>query len=336
MKKILYIGNKLSQKGKTDSTIDTLGKGLEELGFQVTYASSYKSISLRFIDMLRAVFKHRTSTDYVLIDTYSTLNFYYAFAVSQLCRWFHLKYIPILHGGNLPNRLKKSPKLSKAIFEFSYKNVAPSLYLKSHFEQNQFNNIVFIPNSIKIEDYKFQKKTYQSVNLLWVRSFSEIYNPALAIKVLKALKDENIKAKLCMIGPEKDGSLESCKALAKTLDVEVEFTGRLTKRQWHNKAEGFNIFINTTDVDNAPVSVIEAMALGLPVVSTNIGGMPFLIEHNTDGILVEPNDVEAFVFAIKELTFSTNRATEIATHARKKVEGYDWNKVKYHWINLTK
>ena len=334
MKKILYIGNKLSQKGKTDSTIDTLGKGLEELGFQVVYASSYKSILLRFIDMIWAVFKHRKTTDYVLIDTYSTLNFYYAFAVSQLCRWFHLKYIPILHGGNLPNRLKTSPKLSKAIFAFAYNNVAPSLYLKSHFESNSFSNVIFIPNSIKIEDYKFQKKNDPSVKLLWVRSFSEIYNPSLAIKVLKALKDENIEAELCMIGPEKDGSLESCKALAKKLALEVEFTGRLTKPQWHKKATDFNIFINTTHVDNAPVSVIEAMALGLPVISTNVGGMPFLIENKTDGILVEPNDVQAFVLAVKELTFNTKIATIIANNARRKVEDYDWNNVKYHWGNL--
>ena len=331
MKKILYIGNKLSEKGKTESTIDTLEADLKSLGFQVNSVSSYRSIILRFLDMLWAVFKHRKTVDYVLIDTYSTLSFYYAYFVSQLCRGFKLNYIPILHGGELPKRLVKSPKLSKAVFKHAFKNVAPSLYLKSNFE---FNNVVYIPNSIKIEDYKFQKKTYESIKLLWVRSFSEIYNPSLAIHILKALKNENIDAELCMIGPEKDGSLESTKSLAKSLNVEVEFTGLLSKNDWHKKAEGFNVFINTTTIDNTPVSVIEAMALGLPVVSTNVGGMPFLIENNKDGVLVESNKVEAFVSAIKVLISNVNKTQEMASQARQKVEGYAWNKVKQQWHNL--
>ncbi|WP_282147601.1 glycosyltransferase family 4 protein [Algibacter lectus] len=334
MKKILYIGNKLSKKGKTESTIDTLETGLKSLGFQVNSVSSYKSIIFRFLDMLWTVFKHRKTVDYVLIDTYSTLNFYYAYFVSQLCRFFKLNYIPILHGGELPKRLLKSPKLSKAVFKHAFKNVAPSLYLKSHFEANNFNNIVYIPNSIKIEDYKFQKKTYESIKLLWVRSFSEIYNPWLAIHILKALKNENIDTELCMIGPEKDGSLESTKSLAKSLNVEVEFTGLLSKNDWHKKADGFNVFINTTTIDNTPVSVIEAMALGLPVVSTNVGGMPFLIENNKDGVLVASNDIEAFVSAIKVLISDVNKTQEMANRARQKVEGYAWNKVKQQWCNL--
>ncbi|WP_042501764.1 glycosyltransferase family 4 protein [Algibacter lectus] len=334
MKKILYIGNKLSKKGKTESTIDTLETGLKSLGFQVNSVSSYKSIIFRFLDMLWTVFKHRKTVDYVLIDTYSTLNFYYAYFVGQLCRFFKINYIPILHGGELPKRLLKSPKLSKAVFKHAFKNVAPSLYLKSHFEANNFNNIVYIPNSIKIEDYKFQKKTYESIKLLWVRSFSEIYNPWLAIHILKALKNENIHAELCMIGPEKDGSLESTKSLAKSLNVEVEFTGLLSKNDWHKKADGFNVFINTTTIDNTPVSVIEAMALGLPVVSTNVGGMPFLIENNKDGVLVASNDIEAFVSAIKVLISDVNKTQEMANRARQKVEGYAWNKVKQQWYNL--
>ncbi|MDO7135418.1 glycosyltransferase family 4 protein [Algibacter lectus] len=334
MKKILYIGNKLSKKGKTESTIDTLETGLKSLGFQVNSVSSYNSIIFRFLDMLWTVFKHRKTVDYVLIDTYSTLNFYYAYFVSQLCRFFKINYIPILHGGELPKRLLKSPKLSKAVFKHAFKNVAPSLYLKSHFEANNFNNIVYIPNSIKIEDYKFQKKTYESIKLLWVRSFSEIYNPWLAIHILKALKNENIDAELCMIGPEKDGSLESTKSLAKSLNVEVEFTGLLSKNDWHKKADGFNVFINTTTIDNTPVSVIEAMALGLPVVSTNVGGMPFLIENNKDGVLVASNNIEAFVSAIKVLIYDVNKTQEMANRARQKVEGYAWNKVKQQWYNL--
>jgi len=79
-----------------------------------------------------------------------------------------------------------------------------------------------------------------------------------------------------MVGPDKDSSLGEAKDLAKQLGVaeSVTFTGVLPKAQWHQLSEKFDIFINTTNIDNMPVSIIEAMALGLPIVSTNAGGLP--------------------------------------------------------------
>ena len=100
MKNLLYIGNQLKDHNGTITSIDSLGPLLEKEGYTIAYASS-KSIKLfRLIDMMLAVLKNRKKADYVLIDTYSTLNFYYAFFVSQLCGILKLRYIPILHGGN--------------------------------------------------------------------------------------------------------------------------------------------------------------------------------------------------------------------------------------------
>ena len=331
MKNLLYIGNKLSSKGKTQTSIETLGKLLKAEGFIVNTASSKSNKLLRLLDMIFSVLKHRKQADFVLIDTYSTSNFYYAFIVSQLCRLLKLEYIPILRGGNLPSRLEKSPKLSKAIFKKAYINVAPSLYIKSNFEDLGYDNIVCIPNSIALKNYRFKEWAFGKVSLLWVRSFSKIYNPLLAVKVLKVLKDENIEAELCMVGPDVDGSMQKARLLTEELDVDVTFTGKLSKQDWIALSEKFNIFINTTNFDNMPVSVIEAMALGLPVISTNVGGMPFLIEHNKTGVLVTPNSEEAFVRSIKELIDSPDKTKELAQVARKQVSLFDWEVVKYEW-----
>src|SRR6187431_1515693 len=99
MKQVLYIGNKLSKHGITPTTIEILGPLLEKEGYIISYSSAQKNKFLRITAMLWSVFWHQKS-DYVLIDTYSTSNFWYAFATSQLCRILKLKYIPILHGGN--------------------------------------------------------------------------------------------------------------------------------------------------------------------------------------------------------------------------------------------
>lgn len=139
------------------TTIETLGPLLEQEDFSIVYSSSQKNQVLRILDMLWCVLKNRHA-DYVLIDTYSTSSFWYAFLTSQLCRLLKLKYIPFLHGGNLPNRLQNNPKISKAIFQNAYINVAPSHYLLSKFEAFGFYNITFIPNVLEIENYPFQKR----------------------------------------------------------------------------------------------------------------------------------------------------------------------------------
>jgi glycosyltransferase involved in cell wall biosynthesis len=334
MKNLLYIGNKLSKTGKTETTIQTLSDALRSEGYMVYAVSNKKNKLWRLLDMLLAILKCSKKVDCVLIDTYSTSNFYYAYSCSQFCRLLKLKYIPILHGGNLPNRLQNNPKLSKALFKNAYKNIAPSLYTQSNFEKHGVTNIVCIPNSIKLKNYPFKQRTYETVKLLWVRSFSEIYNPLLAIKILKSLLDEGLQASLCMVGPDNDGYLMKAKKYAKKLNIEVTFTGKLSKQAWIALSEDYNFFINTTNFDNMPVSVIEAMALGLPVISTNVGGMPYLIETNEDGILVNPNDLAAFVETIKRLQTNTDFTTNMALKARQKVKDFDWELVKKRWIRI--
>ncbi|WP_299550077.1 glycosyltransferase family 4 protein [Seonamhaeicola sp.] len=336
MKNLLYIGNKLQQTNKTLTTIDTLSKNLQRESYHVISASGKKNKLFRLFDMLYHIVKHRKTTDYVLIDTYSTLNFYYAYLCSKLCVFFKLKYIPMLHGGNLPERLKSSPKLSASIFNKAHVNIAPSLYIKSSFEDSGFENVECIPNAIEIENYPFKKRHFDKVKLLWVRSFSKIYNPTLAIKIAKILKDKHMDVALCMVGPDNDGSLDEVKTLAKKLNITVRFTGKLPKEAWIKLSEDYNIFINTTNFDNMPVSVIEAMALGLPVVSTNVGGMSFLIEDGVDGILVRPNDERAFVEAVNKVISSIEDIEKMTLLARKKVENFDWEIVKHQWISVLK
>lgn len=334
MKNILYIGNKLAKSHKTVTTIDTLSRLLNDSGYHVISASKKVNKFWRLSDMLNHILKYRKNIDYVLIDTYSTQNFYYAFCCGRLCTWLGLKYIPILHGGNLPTRLKQSPKLSNLLFNKAHVNVAPSEYTKSTFEALGYQNVVCIPNTIQIKNYPYALKDFKTIKLLWVRSFSEIYNPKLAVDVLKTLLDQGFQAELCMVGPEVDGSLQQTKDYAKHLNVDVRFTGKLSKSEWIKLSENYNFFMNTTTIDNMPVSVIEAMALGLVVVSTNVGGMPYLIENEVNGVLVEPNSAEAFVSVIEKLKNNQIKSEGISAQARRFVAQFDWQNVKKKWNKL--
>ncbi|WP_431135854.1 glycosyltransferase family 4 protein [Psychroserpens mesophilus] len=332
MKNVLYIGNKLKNKKFNVSTILILGNLLESEGYNVFYASSKTNKFFRLLDMCVSCIKYKNTANVVLIDTYSTQNFYYALIISQLCRILNLDYIPILHGGNLPERLKRSPLMSKMIFKHAKYNVSPSGFLKNAFQNYGYANILHIPNTIKIDDYPFLLKKYDTPRLLWVRSFSKIYNPELAVKVLNTLRKEYPESELCMVGPDTDGSRQYVENLANSLNLTVKFTGKLEKKDWIDLSKNYNIFINTTNFDNTPVSVIEAMALGLPIVSTNVGGIPYLIEDGVDGLLVEPNQVNEMNSAVVSLIKDFEKRKVLIENARKKAEKFDWNQVKLLWI----
>ena len=91
----------------------------------------------------------------MLIDSYSTRAFWYSLVCARLCQILNLKYIPILHGGNYENRLRKSPLFSDLVFKNSYSNVAVSHYLKDVFEKYGYDARV-IPNNLNIADYNYK------------------------------------------------------------------------------------------------------------------------------------------------------------------------------------
>ncbi len=330
-KRILYIGNKLATHGYTATTIDTLGVALENAGYNLRYSSSQRVIIIRMLDMLWTTWKSRNWANVVLIDTYSTRNFWYAILVARLCEQLKVSYIPILHGGNLPQRMISNPKTINRFIENASQVISPSDYLKSAFAKAAYHNITTIPNSIEIENYPFLLRDQVTPKILWVRSFATIYNPQMAIQIFAQLKQDYPDAQLTMVGPEKDGSLQSCKQLATDLNLEVHFIGKLTKKEWIDLSRSHDLFLNTTNFDNLPVSVIEAMAVGLPVVSTNAGGLPYLMEHQKNGLLIEINDVQGACKVINSLIDNTELVARLSNNGRATSLNYSWNKVKSLW-----
>jgi glycosyltransferase involved in cell wall biosynthesis len=333
-RQLLYLGNQLSRKGRTPTSIETLGKFLEAEGFVVHKASSEKNQVLRLLDMLSSLLRFRRKGGVILIDTYSTTAFWFAYLSGLLASRLHISYIPILRGGDLPKRLESHPRQCQQLFGKSKVNVAPSAYLMHHFQRVGYTNLVYIPNTIELKNYTFKHREQLQPHLLWVRSFAQLYNPMLAVQVLEQLLKTYPKAKLSMVGPFKDNSIEECKAYAEAHRLPVTFTGGMKKEDWLDYAKDFDVFINTTNVDNTPVSVMEAMALGLPVVSTNVGGIPFLLDDGIDALLVKPNRIEDFTKAVLQLLEHPDLAAQLSKAGRKKVEHFDWEVVKEKWKSV--
>ncbi len=336
MPKVLYIGNKLAQHGYTPTSVEYLGSQLMQL-YPVDRVSAYKNWVFRLLDALTTLVKNRKAYQLVLIDTFSTWNFYYAWLCARFARFLGIPYILLINGGNFPVRLANSPRLTRLLLRPAYVIITQSDYLKEACKKRGFDAKV-IPNFIHVENYSYKPRPRVGPHLLWVRSFQKLYNPAMAIEVVKALRTEIPDIQLTMVGPDKDGSLKACLEKVKKLELEdhVTFTGKLSKKEWINQSSKADIFINTTNFDNRPISVLEAMALGFPIVSTNAGGLPYLIEEGQTGLLVEKGNTEGMVHAIQQLLANPDWAAQLSQNARKEAEKYDWSQVKPQWDALIK
>lgn len=335
--KILYLGNKLNEHGFTPTSVETLGERLKA-DFDVKQYSSIRNSFLRLLHFWWAILRWGKTVEYILIDTYSTTAFHYAWTSALWANFMGVKYVPILHGGNLPSRAKRSPRLLSFYLRRAFVVVCPSRYLQVEMEKHFSFNSYLIPNYIDIENYPYREKSLSGgIHLLWVRSFHQTYNPQLAVRVLAQLRRIGYPdATLCMVGPDKDGSMNEVQKLAEELQLQdaIKITGRLSKSEWIELSKDYNLFINTTNVDNTPVSVMEAMALGFPVISTNVGGIPYLIDSTDLGIVVPPNSADRMVESILDLKKQPDRCKIISKSARNKSDEWDWTTVRIKWIKL--
>ena len=321
----------LSSHGLTPTLMETLVLKLKNKK-KIKAASNKKNVVVRFFHMNYIFWKHFNSVELIFIDIFSTKAFFFGFFFGFFSWILRIPYIPILRGGDLPYRIKKSPGLSQFLFRKSANNVTPSLFIKSRFAQNNYRT-KYIPNFIEFDHYPFQQRKSSRPKLLWVRAFHEIYNPKMAVFVLCDLLKGNPNAGLTMVGPDKDGSQKLCMDLADDLGIakQITFTGLLPKKEWISLAEKSDIFINTTHVDNMPVSIIEAMALGFPIVSTDVGGIPFLLEDGQNALFVGDNDTVGMVEKINILLRDNHLSMRLSRNARITAQQYGWDAVYPKW-----
>jgi len=331
---IIYFGNILSKYGKTRTTIENLGPKLKNY-FQISLYSSIKNPILRLLHMIFGLLTFRRSIKLILIDTYSTKAFYYSIILGFFADLFSIPYVPILHGGNLLNRFRQNPRLTTKLLNNSSINVSPSRYLITSFSFLDIN-MQYLPNYIDLNRYTFKKRNKPKPNLFWLRSFHEIYNPRMAILVINKLLKKYPTAFITMVGPEKDGSQKDCFELSKRLGIDehVNFTGLLSKSDWINLSRQSDIFINTTHIDNMPVSIIEAMALGFPIVSTNVGGIQYILKNGENALLVDDNDVSGMVKNISNLIENTELASQLSRNARYASLEFGWEHIGPQWTKL--
>ena len=333
---ILFIGNFLSRSLGTIGPSEELAQRLGETGWQVLTTSRRVQKTRRLLDMLWTVWRRAQDYDLAHVDVYSGPAFFWAEATGFLLRRLQKPFLLTLHGGNLPAFAKRWPKRVRRLLGSARAVTSPSPYL--HAAMHPYcPRLQLIPNALDLARYPARQRRRPAPKLIWLRAFHSIYQPDMAPAVLSQLVKAFPDSHLTMIGPDKhDGSLPRTREVARKLNLgdRLTITGAVPKNQVPQWLAQGDIFLNTTNVDNTPVSVLEAMACGLCVVSSNVGGIPYLLEHEHDALLVPPHDPEAMAAAVRRLLTEPRLAARLSRNARQKAEQFDWSVILPQWEAL--
>lgn len=333
---VLLVGNFLSATSGSRGVCEDLAVGLRVAGWSVITTSSRPGRFARLVDFLYTVWKERNQYKAAQVDVYSGRAFVWAELVCLALKMARKPYVLTLHGGNLPTFAQCAGKRVRRLLQSSSAVTTPSAYL---FEQMRSyrQDLVLLPNSLELTKYPFRHRARPASNLVWLRAFHDIYNPCLAIRVIALLEKEFPSVRLVMIGPNKgDGSWEGVMNLALKLGVQerVICPGKVPKNEIAHWLQQGDIFLNTTRVDNMPVSMLEAMACGLCIVSTNVGGIPHMLEDEHDALLVPTDDHSAMARAVQRLVTEDGLAERLSGNARRKAELFDWSNILPKWERL--
>jgi glycosyltransferase involved in cell wall biosynthesis len=267
---------------------------------------------------------------------FSGAAFLWAELACGILRRLGKPFILTLHGGSLPEFARKNPDRVRRLLRQSPIVTAPSSYLATELKGYK-SGIRVVPNPLELSRYPFREPSERLSRVVWLRAFHAIYNPSLAVQCIAEARKRGVDLRLDMYGPDKgDGSRSGVESaiIACGVSDRVTLHGMVPKERIAETMAGGDLFLNTTDFDNTPVSVLEAMACGLPVVTTSVGGIPYLLKDGSTALLVPPRDPVSMASALCRVAGDPVLARSLAHQGRQLVEGFDWNRVLGVWEGL--
>ena len=190
-----------------------------------------------------------------------------------------------------------------------------------------------IYNFVETERFRFRRRKPLRPVFLSNRNLEPLYNVGCILRAFAIVQRRFPDATLTVAG---DGSRRAdLEQLARELDLKhTEFVGRVEQARMHELCERADIYLNSSDIDNMPGSIIEAYAAGLPVVTTDAGGIPYILTHGETGLMIKRGDHEAMAAAAMRLLEDGELAERLASNALAACRKYSWAAVRDEWLKL--
>jgi len=337
--RVCFVGPMVGRHaGRLVSQEETLATLFAEAGYQVVRTSAVRQPVVRAAGLAADLLRHVTEFDVAVVAVFSGRNFAYADLSSLMARRLGKAVVLHLHGGALPELAARHPRWVERVARRAHAVVAPSTYLAERFAGWPCPPVV-IPNALAVDELPYQRRERVVPRLLWMRAFEELYRPSLALRVLARITARAPEATLTMAGPD-GGLLAGVRAEAERLGLatRVSFPGLLTGTSKDRALASHDVLLSTSRVDNAPVSVLEAAAWGLPVVAASVGGLPHLLTDGEDGLLVEAGDgdgaAEPLADAVLRLLAEPGLAARLSANGAALAHRSRWPQVRPQWEEL--
>jgi colanic acid/amylovoran biosynthesis glycosyltransferase len=172
---------------------------------------------------------------------------------------------------------------------------------------------------LELEKYQFRPPREKLQHIFCTARLAPEKGIEFLLQALSILiqKNHNVRLRIAGDGPSRFALENACRTLG--IMDRVQFLGSLNEQSLTDELSSSDLFVLPSLAEGVPVSVMEAMAVGVPVIATNVAGTSELVEHGRTGLLVRPTDSEALSNAIIEMIRDHDLRRRSAQLGRAKV-----------------
>lgn len=295
---------------------------------RIKYVRTIVTSALYCLNLLRTVPK------YDIIHVFSASYFSFLLAPTPaifVARFFGKKVVLNYRSGEAEDHLRSWPRTAVPIISLADELIVPSRYLVDVFRKFGLRaHAIF--NMIDHDRYRFRERKPLRPIFLSNRNLYPLYNVACIVRAFAKIQEKYPEAKLTIAG---NGSQRpALEELVQHLKLRnVEFRGLVPPEKMSELYDQADIFLNSSNIDNMPGSILDSFAAGMPVVTTSAGGICCIVTHEKTGLLVPKNDHEAMAADAIRLLESPEFAAEIARNAHEECQAYQWSAVRDAWVS---
>jgi len=325
MKKILLISNYNPGVGGISVQVEILHKQLLAEGFTTSIFNTKGSVLFRVFRFVKLI-QHGLKYDVFHIHGCSFLGFYPIVLGVSIGKLLNKKVIVTYHGGDADEFFEKHPHLVSLFLCHTDSNIVLSGFLASIFKKHNIKHTI-IPNILDFKTDPFILREKIKPNYISVRTLSELYNIKSIIKAFKLVQEHISDATLTILG---DGPLrlELEQYVLEQSIKNIYFVGKVDNSLIYNYLAAADVFVSAPFIDNQPVSILESYNAGLLVISSNVGGVPYLLEDNQTGYLFESDNFKELAQKMMLAVENQSKSIAMIDIAKKTLENYTWKSIK--------
>ena len=270
----------------------------------------------------------------VHVFSHSYLSFFlFTFPAVAAGKIMGKRVIVHYHGGSAGAFLRRWFWLARLALETADMIIVPSGFLAAVFLRHHLRTVE-VPNILALDSLPFRERFPLQPHVIMARHLEPDYNVACGLRAFALLRQSYPHATLTIAGDgvEKAMLVSLCRELG--IAEGVTFTGNVENSQMKTLYDRADIYLNSSRVDNQPVSILEAFACGLPVVSTAVGGIPHMTRHGEDAMLAPDDDAVQLAAYMVTLLQDSALSTHLIRQARQRVQGHSWEPIYSKLLGL--